>query len=67
MTATEQSPLDHTCASIEKHRIKLEKSISLLIDSYTQQYITKDEFEPGIKVMRQNLKTIQEQQKKLLE
>ena len=39
---------------------------SLLIDSYTQQYITKSEFEPRIKSMRLKLNTIQEQQKKLI-
>ena len=47
--------------------IKLEKGISLLIDSYAQQYITKDEFEPRIKIMRQSLKTTQEQTNKLIE
>ena len=67
LTIAEQSPLDHTYASIEKKKIKLEKGISLLIDSYAQQYIIKDEFEPRIKTMRQNLKVIQEQQKKLME
>ena len=54
-------------ASIEKQKTKLEKGISLLIDSYTQQYITKDEFEPRIKLLRQNLKKIQEQQQHLAE
>ncbi len=62
-----QTPTDHTYSSIDKQRMKLEKSISLLIDSYTQQYITKDEFEPRIKTMRQKLKTIQEQQHNLIE
>ena len=54
-------------ASLEKRRIKLERGISLLIDSYAQQYITKDEFEPRIQTMRKNLKKIQEQQNKLVE
>ena len=63
----EKSPEDHAFASIEKQKIKLEKGISLLIDSYAQQYIMKDEFEPRIKIMRQNLKKIQEQQHKLIE
>ena len=53
--------------TIEKQRIKLEKGISLLIDSYAQQYILKEEFEPRIKKMRENLKKIQEQQNKLTE
>lgn len=61
----DKSPMDHTQASIEKQKIKLERGISLLIDSYAQQYIIKEEFEPRIKAMRQNLKAIQEQQDKL--
>ena len=65
LTELEQSPMDHTYASIEKQRIKLERGMSLLIDSYAQQYIIKDEFEPRIKAMRQNLKVIQDQQNKL--
>jgi site-specific DNA recombinase len=63
----EKSPMDKVFASLDKQRVKLEKGISLLIDSYSQQIITKDEFEPRIKMMRQNLKTIQEQQNKLME
>lgn len=47
---------------LEKKKIKLEKGISLFIDSYAQGYIDKNEFEPRIKVMKQNLKVIQEQQ-----
>jgi len=65
LTELEESPVDHTYASIEKKRIKLEKGMSLLIDSYAQQYIIKDEFEPRIKAMRKNLQLIQEQQSKL--
>ncbi len=38
-----------------------------MIDSYAQQYILKEEFEPRIKAMKQNLKNIQEQQNKLTE
>jgi site-specific DNA recombinase len=63
----EKSPEDHAYASIEKQKVKLEKVISLLIDSYAQQYILKEEFEPRIKIMRQNLNKIQEQQHKLVE
>ena len=64
---TERTPFDHTYASIDKQRIKLEKSIELLIDGYTQQYIVQSEFEPRIKTMRQKLKVIQVQQQKLIE
>lgn len=63
----EKSPVDDIFTSLEKRRIKLEKGISLLIDSYAQQYITKDEFEPRIQSMRKNLKLTQEQQNKLIE
>ena len=63
----DKSPVDSTVTSLEKQRRKLEKGISLLIDSYTQQYITKDEFEPRIKVVREKLINIQEEEKKLRE
>ena len=63
----EKSPVDEAYASLEKRKIKLEKGISLLIDSYAQQYITKDEFEPRIQIMRQNLKITEEQRNKLAE
>jgi site-specific DNA recombinase len=67
LTELEKSPKDNMYVSVEKQKVKLEKGISLLIDSYTQQYITKDEFEPRIKLLRQNLKKIQEQQQQLAE
>lgn len=38
-----------------------------MIDSYTQQYITKEEFESRIQVMRKNLKITEEQKNKLSE
>jgi site-specific DNA recombinase len=63
----EKSPADEAVASLEKRKIKLEKGISLLIDSYTQQHITKDEFEPRIKSLRQTLNSTQEQKNKLME
>lgn len=63
----EKSPVDDIYTSLEKRREKLERGISLLIDSYAQQYITKTEFEPRIQAMRKNLLLIQEQQNKLIE
>ena len=63
----EKSPVDEAFASLEKRKIKLERGISLLIDSYAQQYITKDEFEPRIQTMRKSLKATQEQENKLVE
>jgi site-specific DNA recombinase len=62
----EKSPVDNIMASMEKQIIKLEKGISLLIDSYTQQYVTKDEFEPRIKVIRENLIKVKEQKDKIM-
>jgi site-specific DNA recombinase len=67
LTELEKSPIDEAYTSLEKRKIKLEKGICLLIDSYTQEYITKEEFESRIQSMRQNLKITQEQQSKLVE
>ena len=64
---SDQTPFDHTYASIDKQRKKLEKSIELLIDGYTQEYIVRSEFEPRITSMRNKLSTIKEQQEKLIE
>jgi site-specific DNA recombinase len=61
------APIDDSSVSLEKRKIKLEKGISLLIDSYAQQYITKDEFEPRVKSMKNDLKVIQEHKNKLME
>ncbi|MBY0544568.1 MAG: hypothetical protein K2Q14_03345 [Gammaproteobacteria bacterium] len=63
----EKAPVDDVYTSLEKRKIKLERGISLLIDSYAQQYITKDEFEPRVQTMRKNLKLAQEQQNMLIE
>ena len=67
LTELENSPIDMAYVSLENQKTKLEKGISLLIDSYTQQYITQNEFEPRIKILRQNLKKSQEQLDKLAE
>ena len=61
----EKSPLDHTKDSLEKQSNNLKKGIERLIDSYTQQYIDKIEFEPRIKAMKQRLKMIEEQNKNI--
>ena len=67
LTGLNKSPVDEACALLEKKKTKLERGISLLIDSYSQEYITKDEFEPRIQAMRQSLKVTKEQQNKLTE
>lgn len=56
--------LDQT---LEKQESKLKRSISKLIDSYSQEYITQEEFEPRVKAMRQHLKEIEEQKEKVLD
>jgi site-specific DNA recombinase len=61
----EKSPLDKTSDSIEKQENKLQRGISRLIDSYAQEDIEKEEFEPRIKAMKKHLKLIQEQKKKI--
>ena len=63
----EASPVDEAYTSLEKRKVKLERGISLLIDSYAQQYITKEEFEPRVQAMRKTLNVAQEQQNKLAE
>jgi site-specific DNA recombinase len=63
----EKSPLDQTKDSLEKQENKLKRGISRLIDSYAQEHIDKEEFEPRIKAMKQRLKMIEEQNKKTIE
>jgi site-specific DNA recombinase len=63
----EKSPLDHMQQSIEKQKNKLKQGIARLIDSYTQEYLSKEEFEPRIKTMRQHLKSIEKQESELAE
>ena len=60
----ERSPLEHTISSLEMQEKKLKRGISRLIDSYSTEAINKDEFEPRIKSMKQNLKIIEAQKEK---
>ncbi|WP_203368856.1 recombinase family protein [Cysteiniphilum marinum] len=62
-----KAPINGTYSSLKKQECKLEKSISLLIDSYTQEYILKDEFEPRIKLMRQKLLHVQQLLNQIIE
>ncbi|WP_333023936.1 recombinase family protein [Wolbachia endosymbiont of Pentidionis agamae] len=55
------------CQTLEKKENKIKRSISKLIDSYAQEYITQEEFEPRVKAMRQHLKEIEEQKEKMLD
>jgi site-specific DNA recombinase len=65
MEGLEKSPKDQTSEFLEKQQNKIKRSISRFIDSYTQEHIDKEEFEPRIKILKQNLKAIEEQNKKL--
>ncbi len=57
---------DKVDQTIEKQESKLKRSIAKLIDSYSQEYITQEEFEPRVKTMRQRLKEIEEEKEKAL-
>lgn len=62
-----KSPFDGTYNSMEKQKAKLQRGISRLIDSYVQEQISKEEFEPRIKTMKYDLKIIEEQQNKIVD
>lgn len=57
-------PLNDT---FEKQESKLKRGIASLIDSYAQEFISKEEFEPRVKAMKQRLKEIEEQKEKILD
>jgi site-specific DNA recombinase len=63
----EKSLLDKNKDYLEKEGNKLKRGISRLIDSYSQEYIDKDEFEPRIKEMKKILKIIEDQNKEMKE
>lgn len=57
--------MDQKSDLLEKQENKLKRGIARLIDSYAQEYINQEEFEPRIKAMKQSLKTIKEEKKKI--
>jgi site-specific DNA recombinase len=61
------SPLDQTVNLLDQQEAKMKKMISRLIDSYAQEYIDKNEFEPRIKEAKQRLKSIEEQKRKVMD
>jgi site-specific DNA recombinase len=67
ITDLEKSPLDQTRDSLDKQESKLKRGISRLIDSYTQEHIEKEEFEPRIKALKQRLKIIEEQRQNIMD
>jgi len=56
-----ESPLGREREDLEKQCGKLQKGIDRLIDSYTEGYISKAEFEPRIKLMKERLERIEKQ------
>ena len=63
----ENSSLDQTNASLDNQINRLKRGISKLIDSYTQEYIDQSEFEPRIKEMKQRLKLLENEHKKIID
>ncbi|MFP3020124.1 MAG: hypothetical protein ACEY3F_02050, partial [Wolbachia sp.] len=51
----------------EKQENKLRLSIKKLIDSYAKGFISQEEFEPRITIMKQHLKEIEEEKEKVLD
>jgi site-specific DNA recombinase len=67
LSEIEQAPLNQKSSSLDQQAAKLQRGISRLIDSYTQEYIGQEEFEPRIKAMKCHLKNIEEQKQKILD
>lgn len=63
----DKDPLDQTKETLVKQENKLKRGIDRLIDSYAQEYIEKEEFEPRIKAMKQRLKIIEEQKQQIFD
>ncbi|WCR53226.1 MAG: hypothetical protein PG981_000248 [Wolbachia endosymbiont of Ctenocephalides orientis wCori] len=53
--------------TFEKQESKLKRGIANLIDSYAQEFISKEEFEPRVKAMKHRLQEIEEQKEKVLD
>jgi site-specific DNA recombinase len=67
ITEIEKSPEDQTVDVLEKQANKLKRGISRLIDSYAQEHISSQEFEPRVKIMKKSLDVIEEQKKKVID
>ena len=59
-------PLEQAKKSLESQENKLKRGITRLIDSYAEEQIEKNEFEPRIKYMKERLKKIEQQQIEIL-
>lgn len=67
LSETERSSLDQKNSTPDKQVAQLQRGISRLIDSYTQEYFGQEAFEPRIKAMKYHLKSIEEQKQKILD
>ena len=67
MKEIEKSPFDETSNSLEKQVNHLKRGISRLIDSYAQEHIDKEEFEPRIKAMKQHLRLLESEKKQIID
>ena len=66
LSALEKSPMDQKNELLTKQENNLKQGISRLIDSYTQGYINKIEFEPRIKAMKERLKILEGQKQEIV-
>jgi site-specific DNA recombinase len=57
----DNSPLDQERQDLDKLSNKIQKGINRLIDSYTDGYLSKTEFEPRVKGMKERLSVIESQ------
>ncbi|WCR58898.1 MAG: hypothetical protein PG978_000312 [Wolbachia endosymbiont of Ctenocephalides felis wCfeF] len=67
LSELKKSSWDQKSDLLEKQEKKLKRGIARLIDSYAQEYINQEEFEPRIKAMKQSLKTIEEEKKRIFD
>lgn len=63
----EKSTVNYSSESLEKQENQLRRGIARLIDSYAQEHINQEEFEPRIKAMKNRLKIIAEHKKKIVD
>ncbi len=62
-----QSPLDKERDDLEKQCSKLQKGVDRLIDSYAEGYLSKAEFEPRIKALKNRLNRTEEHCKAIID
>lgn len=65
LSTLKESPLEAERGRLDKQILKIQKGIDRLIDSYTDGYLTKEEFEPRISKMKNRLNDATEQRKSI--